>query len=97
MKPFFCISIWMLLVLSACNRPANNSQAQGKDSSTQSSKPAETKSQSNSTSGQNFSLDTAKLKSGEVYYQCSMDTDVVSDKPGDCPKCGMALAKKKKK
>jgi len=26
-------------------------------------------------------------------YRCPMDTDVVSDKPGKCPKCGMALEK----
>lgn len=27
-------------------------------------------------------------------YICPMDSDVVSDKPGKCPKCGMALVKK---
>lgn len=28
------------------------------------------------------------------YYVCEMDTDVISDKPGNCPKCGMELKKK---
>ena len=30
-----------------------------------------------------------------VKYTCSMHPDVVQDKPGNCPKCGMALAEKK--
>src|SRR5438128_722321 len=28
---------------------------------------------------------------GQVEYFCPMDPDVVSDHPGACPKCGMAL------
>jgi Cu+-exporting ATPase len=28
---------------------------------------------------------------GRVEYVCPMDPEVVSDKPGNCPKCGMAL------
>jgi hypothetical protein len=28
------------------------------------------------------------------FYTCSMDTDVISDKPGKCPKCGMDMEKK---
>jgi transcription initiation factor IIE alpha subunit len=31
-----------------------------------------------------------KNKDGKVY-QCPMCPDQISDKPGDCPKCGMAL------
>ena len=30
----------------------------------------------------------------KVVYTCEMDADVVSDKPGKCPKCGMDLVKK---
>jgi hypothetical protein len=31
----------------------------------------------------------------EAKYQCPMDTEVVSNKPGTCPKCGMDLEKVK--
>lgn len=30
-----------------------------------------------------------------VVYTCPMDPEVVSDKPGNCPKCGMTLVVKK--
>lgn len=31
---------------------------------------------------------------GEVYYTCSMHPQVIQDKPGNCPICGMRLIKK---
>ena len=46
--------------------------------------------------GQTFNLDTTKLKSGQPFYQCTMDPEVISDKPGHCPKCGMELTEIKK-
>ena len=36
--------------------------------------------------------ETTVAKTGT--YTCSMHPEVQSDKPGDCPKCGMALIKK---
>ena len=33
-------------------------------------------------------------KTIKVEYTCSMHPEVVSDKPGQCPKCGMNLIKK---
>ena len=49
------------------------------------------------------SAQTAKSKSSsaqikdtiQAKYTCSMDTDVISNKPGKCPKCGMELTKVK--
>ena len=31
----------------------------------------------------------------KVQYTCPMHSEVISDKPGNCPKCGMNLEKKK--
>ncbi len=31
---------------------------------------------------------------GSIMYTCPMHPEVTSDKPGKCPKCGMALVKK---
>jgi Cu(I)/Ag(I) efflux system membrane fusion protein len=38
----------------------------------------------------------SSLPAGAEYYACPMDPEVVSDKPADCPKCGMHLEKKMK-
>lgn len=35
-----------------------------------------------------------KTETAKVEYTCSMHPDVISDKPGQCPKCGMDLVKK---
>lgn len=37
---------------------------------------------------------TKKAKSAKVQYTCTMHPEVLSDKPGKCPKCGMTLVKK---
>lgn len=50
-----------------------------------------------SSSAQNFTLDTMTVKSGDAFYQCTMDLEVLSDKAGSCPKCGMDLEKQIKK
>ena len=39
----------------------------------------------------NHSDNTATAK----QYTCPMHPEVVKDKPGDCPKCGMKLVEKK--
>jgi Cu(I)/Ag(I) efflux system membrane fusion protein len=36
------------------------------------------------------------LGAGAGYYICTMHAEVVSDKPGDCPLCGMHLEERKK-
>lgn len=33
--------------------------------------------------------------SAATKYNCPMHPDVVQDKPGNCPKCGMALVEKR--
>lgn len=41
-------------------------------------------------------IQTKKPVAKKAVYVCPMDPDVTSDKPGDCPKCGMHLEKKTK-
>ena len=44
------------------------------------------------------STKTHKMKSAKgVKYTCTMHPEVVMDKPGNCPKCGMTLVKMKTK
>jgi hypothetical protein len=38
---------------------------------------------------------TKKVKPAKVQYTCTMHPEVISDKPGKCPKCGMKLVEKK--
>jgi RND family efflux transporter MFP subunit len=49
---------------------------------------------SNTQSNDNKVVPTKDTLSYSVVYICPMDKDVVSDKPGRCPKCGMNLVKK---
>ena len=38
---------------------------------------------------------TVTKEVAKAEYTCPMHPDVISDKPGDCPKCGMPLVEKK--
>ena len=45
-----------------------------------------------------MTADTAKkAKPAKVQYTCTMHPEVLSDKSGKCPKCGMSLVKKVEK
>jgi hypothetical protein len=87
MKKTTFLSIAIIsMMLGACNSTTNsNKQLESSDS---------TKTQK---SAQLFNLDTTKLKSGDPFYQCEMNPEVISDKPGSCPTCGMDLSEIKKK
>jgi hypothetical protein len=39
----------------------------------------------------------AQVNSQKTSYTCVMHPDIHSPKPGECPKCGMALVKEKVK
>ena len=47
-------------------------------------------------STQFHALDTTKLTKGTTFYQCEMNPEITSDKPGTCPICGMDLEKVEK-
>lgn len=76
------------LIFSACN------DSSVKKESTNSVNATSAKEESTT---QIFNLDTTKLKTGAKYYQCEMNPDVISDKPGTCPKCGMDMTEIKKR
>ena len=45
--------------------------------------------------GSNQSEQPAQKSEKAAQYTCPMHPDVVQDKPGKCPKCGMDLVEKK--
>ncbi|MBK5285661.1 MAG: hypothetical protein JJE25_09685 [Bacteroidia bacterium] len=77
-KTFLVISAGIAFTLGACNSATTTSG--DKDAKVQSSD-----------SSQVFDLDTSNLATSTVFYQCPMDLEVISDKQGSCPKCGMDL------
>lgn len=82
MKKIFVFSIVAIAFsITACN---SSSTSEGKNNSA-----------NDSTSF--HAVDTTKLKTGDVFYQCEMHPDQVFDKVGTCPKCEMELTKVVKK
>jgi hypothetical protein len=92
------VALFVTLTVAGCQKqPAGSAaQAPAADSVSQSALPTGA-----------AAIDSAKAKaaaasaaSGQaakaiVTYTCSMDPDVVTDKPGRCPKCGMELVEKR--
>ncbi|HEY0669466.1 MAG TPA: heavy metal-binding domain-containing protein [Sphingobacteriaceae bacterium] len=50
----------------------------------------------NSNTATNKSTDTNAVKQANIAYTCPMHPEVLSDKPGKCPKCKMDLVQKDK-
>ena len=69
----------ILLNLGACNSPSSKNE------------PTHMEPKKSENASQTFNLDTTNIKSGQNYYQCPMDLEVISDIAGACPKCGMDL------
>lgn len=53
-----------------------------------------TRSDSDATKSDSDSVKAANASSSKEYYTCPMHPSVISDRPGACPVCGMALVKK---
>jgi hypothetical protein len=86
-QKIFLTSVALAAMLSACNSSSDHSSQKNS---------ADSLSTAGNTSAQTFNLDTTTLSSGASYYQCEMDPEVISDKPGSCSKCGMELTALKK-
>lgn len=85
------MAIAVITITSACNNATNNSEK------TESAVvPAATTEAPAKEAAAFQAIDTTKLATGDMYYQCSMDPEIIADKPGDCPKCGMKLDMKHK-
>ena len=76
------IAAVIAIALGACGSSTESGEANKQETKIQSAD-----------SSQVFDLDTAKLKTGEAFYQCPMHLKEISDKPGACPECGMDLEK----
>ncbi len=50
---------------------------------------------SNQTSDRKLTETNSEEKEAVKTYSCSMHPEVISDKPGKCPKCGMKLIEKR--
>lgn len=79
MKKSMILLSAILLILGACNNPSSKNE------------PTHMEPKKSENASQTFNLDTTNIKSGQNYYQCPMDLEVISDKAGACPKCGMDL------
>ena len=86
MKNKMILSAAVLLFLGACNNPATKNEATKNEPSSAIREPTKKDS-----AVQKFNFDTTTLKSGQTFYQCPMDLEVISDKAGACPICGMDL------
>ena len=78
------LAVAPILIINACNNSTSDSEKTNNATTANAVEPAK-----DTASFQ--AIDTTMLSKGAMYYQCSMHHEVVTDKPGDCPKCGMKL------
>ncbi len=78
MKPFSVVCA-LLIVLSASSMGQESTSLKHRMDSTAVKKPAMHRQQKNATN--------------VVRYTCTMHPEIISDKPGKCPKCKMQLVK----
>ena len=83
-KLIMILTVAPFLIINACNNSTSNSEK------TESAAKANTNEPTKDTASFQ-AIDTMKLEQGAMYYQCSMHPEIITDKPGDCPKCGMKL------
>jgi DNA-directed RNA polymerase subunit RPC12/RpoP len=90
-KLIVLLAIVPVLIINACNSSSNMHQNEA-------NMPAmQTQTMHGAITDTTFhAIDTTKLARGAMFYQCSMHTEVITDKPGNCPKCGMKLMQKQK-
>ncbi|MEO8150450.1 MAG: heavy metal-binding domain-containing protein [Bacteroidia bacterium] len=86
-KTIFISAAAIALMIGACKNSSNKSESTNASDSTNTQ---------DANTAQVFNLDTNTLASGATYYQCSMDPEIISDKAGNCTKCGMELSEMKK-
>lgn len=91
-KLIMLLVVTSTFIITACNNASDNSE---KTESVAATTATEEPPKEDAAAFQ--AIDTTKLGTGAMYYQCSMDPEIITDKAGDCPKCGMKLDMKHKK
>lgn len=85
-KIILSMAIATTLLLTACNNTQTKQEPKTDET------PSQPKEAANA-----FNLDTTKLAPGQIFYQCDMHPEVLSDKQAPCPKCNMDLTEITKK
>ena len=79
-------AIALAMTIAACSNATKTDETKSATEQKQSGEPAAFQ-----------RIDTTKLAAGEIFYQCPMHLEEVTDKNVPCPQCGMDLDKVVKK